>query len=113
MNGAANYCRLRYKKGVGVRRTQLMAASIEFTDAYAWDPDRQCLSFEVLVDGTRARCLMSWEILVTHFGAPSPDVVPEIFDLNRVTIKDMAEVLLEAQGLDENGELYIRAEDIV
>lgn len=89
-----------------------MAATIEFTDAYAWDPDRQCLSFEVLVEGMRARCLLSWEVLSTQFGAPGPDVVPEIFDLNRLTIKDMAEVLLEERGLDENGELYIRAEDI-
>lgn len=89
-----------------------MAATIEFTDAYAWDPDRQCLSFEVLVDGTRARCLMSWELLMNHFGAASHEVVPKIFELNRLTIKDMAEVLLEERGLDENGELHIRAEDI-
>lgn len=89
-----------------------MAATIEFTDAHAWDPDRQCLSFEVLVDDTRARCLISWEVLASHFGASSPADVPAIFERSRLTIKDMAEVLLEEQGLDENGELYIRVEDI-
>lgn len=89
-----------------------MTTPIELTDVCSWDADRQCLSFEVLVEGSRARCLLSWEILSARFDAPSPELAPEIFVRNRGTIKTLAEFVLAEQGLDENGELYIRAEDV-
>ena len=89
-----------------------MAKTIEFTGHHVWEPKRDSMSFEVVVDGKKTRCLISREALEDHYGADQLSKVEKSFVDNQSSIEDVARKIINKGQIANSGECLIRSQDV-
>jgi hypothetical protein len=89
-----------------------MSMQIEFSGKHAWDINRDSMSFEVIVDGNKTRCLISHEALEDHFGADQTQSPEQAFKNNQYAIENVARKIIGKGLVDPNGEYLIRSQDV-
>ena len=89
-----------------------MAKTIEFSGEHVWQPKRDSMSFEVVVDGKKTRCLISKEALEDHYGADQLKKVEQAFEDNQFEIENVARNMINKGQVDNSGEYLIRSQDV-
>ncbi|MCF6339051.1 MAG: DUF1488 domain-containing protein [Gammaproteobacteria bacterium] len=88
-----------------------MENKISFSGKKAWDANRDSMSFQVEVNGKKARCLISREALEDNYGADRV-TINQAFDTNKNKIEAVAIKIINRGQVDKNGEYLIRSQGV-
>jgi Protein of unknown function (DUF1488) len=84
-------------------------ANITFPDCYSMLHERRCLAFPALHAGRRLTCFVSYQILVTRFGArdaSDEEVLAALLE-NRSRIRGLARDLIGRGRVTPQGEVLV------
>ncbi len=87
-----------------------MAKDIRFPEGEPrYVPERDCLGFRAIADGTNVECLVTAEFLFSRFGSKefTEKAMRQAFDDHRDEIQDIARSLLEYGWIDEEKRLFL------
>lgn len=87
---------------------------LEFGDLAAHDFDRECVNFRAVENGIVVKCSISEEALQEMTGSTSHDPAELVimFEEHAFDIGEIAEEKLNANALEPDGSIFIRAADI-